>query len=91
MATQKAARKSRKQYADNEAGRIEKSKDFASKRVSRVLSALRAVRNLGANKRSYVYTPEQIAKIRDAIMAEVDAVSAAFSEKGPAKKEAFKL
>jgi hypothetical protein len=91
MATQKAPRKARKQYADNEAGRIEKSKDFASKRVSRVLSSLRAVRNLGANKRAYVYTPEHIKRIRDAIMVEVEAVVSAFESKAPAAKESFKL
>lgn len=82
-------KKPRKTYADSDAGRAEKFKDFANQRVTRALRALRAVGKL-ANKRAYKYEAEQVTKIGDALNAELQRVADAFKG-GTKADDGFKL
>ena len=89
MAKGDKSKKARKVYAKDDAGRAAKFKDFAALRVTRALRSLRAVGKL-ANKRAYGYTPEQVAKIGEALNAELQRVADAF--KGGAKSaDSFEL
>jgi len=63
--------------------------ELAQKRVTKAINAILSIRKLASP--NYVYTDEQINKISSALKAEVLATHEAFSAKGPAEKESFKL
>ena len=73
----------------DDAGKAAKFKDFANKRTTRALRSLRAVGKL-ANRRAYVYTPEQVAKIGSALNAELARVAEAFKG-GTKSADTFEL
>jgi len=65
-----------------------KFKRLASKRVVNAISKVELIANLAAP--SYEYTPEEVAKILNALQGSVDKVKAAFS-KQKIEKTDFKL
>jgi DNA-binding PadR family transcriptional regulator len=73
----KSKKKDRKTYADTDAGKAEKFRDFANMRTTRALRAVRAISKL-SSKRSYVYTETQVKQIVKAVQSELDKLSAAF-------------
>ena len=65
-----------------------KFKRLASKRVVNAISKVELIANLAAP--SYEYTPEEVAKILNALQGSVDKVKAAFSKQRIEKTD-FKL
>ena len=76
-AKKNGAPKSRKTYADSDAGKREKSRDFASMRVTRAVRALRAVKRL-ANRKAYTYSDAQREQIVGVLDTEFRQVTDAF-------------
>lgn len=66
-----------------------KFKQLADKRTARAMQSIRLLSNLTGS--SYVYTPDQAAKIVDALQKEVDAVYGAFKTKKGKEKVEFNL
>ncbi len=63
----------------------EKFKRLATKRVQNAVSKVELIGNLASP--SYEYSAEEVEKILEALQGSVDKVKAAFSKKGPTKKE----
>lgn len=65
-------------------------KRLGAMRVTKAINSMRGLQKL-ANKNNYLYTPEQVEKIIDALKTEVEAVHNAFNTTGGDTKEGFSL
>lgn len=92
MATKKTSKKTpaKKAAAKTEETKAQKFSRLGSMRATKAINAMRALQKL-ANTNNYEYTPEQVAKIVDALKTEVEGVFNAFNAPGTAAKETFTL
>lgn len=86
-ATKKAPAKKAAAVAETKA---EKFARLGSMRTTKAINAMRGLQKL-SNTANYDYTPEQVAKIVDALKTEVEGVFNAFNKPEAAAEDAFTL
>jgi len=78
------------EQAARQKAKAEKFVELAEKRTTKAINAVRGISKL-SNKNNYIYTPEQIDKIAEALKGEVVAMFESFNEPEKAEKEVFTL